>query len=239
LKYIRKGFAPSSLIAFQRSNPNPATCYEDYKDKDDHWDKEKWSKVLLQEQGYICAYTMKRISLGSGNMKREHIIEQNGTIANDINHGNVVAVCMGNEGYPPEEQYADTRKGYIYNKYGRVLQNINPCDPQCETKIKYRDTGEIYSENILVQEEIVDDKSRSHLSILNLNFQTLVDGRKGSYEAVKRILTNSAKGRNWKIHEIESMLEKFKNKDADGKFKEYCNFVIYRLQKELEWRRKS
>ena len=213
MKYIRKGSAPSSLIAFQRSNPNPATCYEDYRDK------EEWSKVLLEEQGYICAYTMKRISLGSGNMKREHIIEQNETIAIDINHDNVVAVCMGNEGYPPEEQYADTRKGYVYNKNRRVLLHVNPCDPQCETKIRYRDTGEIYSDNSLVHDEIVDDKSRSHLSILNLNFQSLIDekGRMKQLRGFLPILRRAGIGKFMRLKvclknlKIKMQMENLKN----------------------------
>ena len=51
---------------------------------------------LLKEQGYICAYCMKRIE--SSDVKIEHYKARNSE--NELDYKNLLAVCKGNEGSP-------------------------------------------------------------------------------------------------------------------------------------------
>jgi uncharacterized protein (TIGR02646 family) len=246
MKYITKGnppiFTKDCVAKLQHKYSGKAplnhreyanmigAAYEDYPCKDE------WSKTLLEEQGYLCAYTMVSIEkTGLGFMKREHINPQNDTPQNDLNHRNVVAVCMGNEGYEPKDQYADTRKG------DTLLNFITPLSPDCEKLIKYRPNGEITSPYPNVLKEIVDDLSVKprHHSVLHLNHQDLIKARCAAWEIVKRELTKLAKGGDWRRNDIEDFIERYKNRNHQKKFYEFCNFVLYRLEKELKIRPKK
>ena len=168
MKYIEKSAKrPKGLIPYLKQaeiTPTYADCPF----------LDEWSDILLEEQGYLCAYTMMRIQKGRGNMKREHIIPQNGTPGNDLDHQNLVAVCMGNEGCPPERQYADTKKG------NHLLKRLTPMQPTCEQLLKYRRNGEIYSDDKEAEGDIKD--------ILNLNYEELVANRRAAWNAVQRRL---------------------------------------------------
>lgn len=180
---------------------------------------DEWSEIMLEEQGYICAYSMERISKGRGNMKREHIRPQNGKPENDLAHENLVAVCMGNEGFPPKDQYADTRKG------DKVLSILNPTKPDCERLLKYRRNGEVYSDDSTVEKEIKE--------ILNLNYERLVKNRVAAWKGIKRKLAKH----DWKPAVIEKLISTLNEKNGQGEYNEYCMFSIYRLKKELNRRR--
>ena len=118
MKYIQKGSVPKELTAYLKT---PGASYDGCPYK------EEWSKVLLKEQGYLCAYTLRRIKLGE--LKKEHLNPQNGTIKNDLSYKNIVAVCKGNEGYKPEYTYADTRKG---NQ--ELDKRLYPTNPKISTE---------------------------------------------------------------------------------------------------------
>ena len=76
--------------------------------------KEDLRKSLLEEQGYICAYCMKRIE-ESADIKIEHYEARNST--NELSYKNLLVVCKGNEGSSKERQTCDTKKG---NKVLRI-----------------------------------------------------------------------------------------------------------------------
>ena len=243
MKHIQKGHPPvfsedCVKKTSDRFSGHPPGNHQDYQrlrgaTYDDYPCPEEWSKVLLKEQGYLCAYTMMRIEkTGLGFMKREHIQPQNNTSKNDLNHKNVVAVCMGNEGTEKKDQYADTRKGE------KRLHFISPLHSDCERLILYRDNGEIYSKNENVLQELVDDylERPKHYSVLNLNHQSLIGARYAAWEVVKRDLTNRASGADWRLQDIKDYIEKFKKRDAESNFQAFCCFVIHRLEKALKSR---
>ncbi len=218
MKYIVKKHPPKALLDYLKT-PNAS------------WEgcpcKSEWKRSLLEEQGYICAYTMKRI--GEQDMKIEHFLPRRGYKELELEYENTLGVCNGNEGYPPEQQYADTRKD------NRELQHIDPRDKDCERKLKYRANGELRVDDPALANEILDDpvSKPPHLSVLNLNHQDLVDGRHRAFEGVKRIL--GRKNKTWRRQDVEDMIEKYTNKNAKGQFEEYCMFVLYRLRKRLSW----
>lgn len=222
MKYIPKGSPPTSLIAYARQ---PDATYKDYPDKD------AWSDVLLREQGYLCAYTLQRIAKGRGNMKREHIVPQDGTPANDLNHRNVVAVCLGNEGSPPREQYADTRKG------NRSLdRRLSPLNQDCERHFRYNPRGEVRIDDPTLAEQALDSSANKYNSLLNLNHSDLIRGRQSALEAAYYRLGKD-EGR-WRQRDVETLLERYESYNAEGQLMPYCTVVVYRLRRWLgKWGR--
>lgn len=214
MKYIVKKHPPKTLQDYVNETPNPS--YEGCPCKGG------WKKSLLEEQGYICAYTMQRIT--EANMKIEHFLPRKEYPKLALDYNNTLAVCNGNEGAPFEQQYADTRKG------NRLLTQIDPRQKDCERKIKYRRNGEIRIDDSSLANELIDNNSNR--SILNLNHDELVDGRYAAFQGV--IKTIGRPERAWRRIDVEDMMEKYSDRDNEGKFEKYCMFVVYRLNHRLK-----
>jgi uncharacterized protein (TIGR02646 family) len=227
--HIKKGSPPKVLLDYKKS---PYAVYSPPSDI-----KEIWRDTLLEEQGFLCAYTMERIEPGiisgtknSPKVKLEHLNPQNGDKDNDLNHSNVVAVCNGNEGELPKNQYADTRKGEDL-----LDRRLHPTNSDIEKLIKYRPNGEIFT-TIQELDAQIDDNTALTISkkrsILNLNYKNLRDGRKSTYDAVKIKLTKA----DWAIPAINSEIKRFESLDKNNKRLEFCGYVLYFLRKEYKLR---
>jgi len=228
MMYIRKGAPPKVLDDYKKA---PNASFDGLPSAV----KDAWRDSLLQEQGWLCAYTMQSIEPGliSGSnkskVKLEHIEPQNNTKQNDLSHANVVAVCNGNEGFDPKDQYADTRKGQ-----GILDRRLHPTNPAIENIILYRRNGEIYTGVPGLDEQLFDLDDRPS-SKLNLNYKTLLDGRKGAYEAVKHRLDK----KDWSLPALSEAIRLFENPDRQGRKIAFCGFVLYLLRKKYEQERKK
>ena len=184
---------------------------------------------LLSEQGHICCYCMKRIPQKieidgtiSYKMKIEHYKCQDNYPALQLNYSNLLGACTGNEGNPKKLQTCDTKKG-------NTDITINPisANPNCEKQIKYLSNGEIHSDNPIIDKELND--------VLNLNMQTLVDGRREVFETVQNKVENEGKkynDKNIKVKYFEKELQWWLSLDS-GKFKPYCMVAVYYLLKKI------
>lgn len=177
---VRKGHEPVSLTQFRASGGKE---FENL----DSATKNEIRDSLLKEQGYICAYCMKRIGRGrSGalnDVKIEHVIPRAVTRMSsdpqinlmEIDYSNMVAVCLG---VTNGMQHCDTSKA------DRQI-SFHPCNPALEDSISYslRD-GEIRSDNKAWNEDITDKEK------LNLNHPVIKNNRRaalnGLIEALKR-----------------------------------------------------
>lgn len=227
--HIKKNTPPKALLDYKKS---PHAIYSPPSDI-----KEIWRDALLAEQGYLCAYTMERIEPGiisgtknSPKVKLEHITPENGDKDNDLNHYNVIAVCNGNEGEKPKNQYADTRKG------NEILdRRLHPTNEDIEKLIKYRPNGEVFTDIPELNSQIDDNIAEQLVkkpSILNLNYKNLRDGRKYTYEAVKIKLKKA----DWAVSAINSEIKRFESLDKNNKRLEFCDYVLYFLRKEYKRR---
>lgn len=184
---------------------------------------------LLSEQGHICCYCMKRIpqkierdGTVSYEMKVEHFRCQDNYPALQLNYSNLLGACTGNEGNPKKLQTCDTKKGNTDITINPTLAN-----PNCETQIIYRSNGEIHSDDPIIERELSE--------VLNLNMQTLVDGRREVFEIVqKKVEIESKKyaGRNIITKYFERELQWWLSRDS-GKFKPYCMVAVYYLKKKI------
>ena len=180
---------------------------------------------LLREQGYLCAYCMKRISSDFGQMKVEHWHCQDNYPVEQLSYQNMLGVCLGNQGSPPDKQTCDTRKGNADIKY-------NPANPshRIASQIRFLRGGKI---------ESGDSGFDFHLNnVLNLNYSRLVDNRRAVWDAVEQQLSNRLSKKPGtrtpaeKVAEIEKLLGRWSEKDGDGRLQEYCAVAIYFLRKK-------
>jgi uncharacterized protein (TIGR02646 family) len=181
---------------------------------------------LLSEQGYICCYCMRRIPENIyPYMKVEHYKCQDFHEDLQLNYKNLLGACIGNEGQPNRIQTCDSKKG---NK--ELTINLLTNTPRCETLFKYNAEGEIMS---------IDDNSevnRQLTEVLNLNMQSLKDGRREVYlevqknvEAQSRQLGTKQLRVNYFEHEKQNWLT-----PKDKKLKQFCMVAVYYLNKKIK-----
>ena len=183
--------------------------------------KEELRQNLLSEQGHICCYCMKRIPEGGPpHMKVEHFKCQARFGELQLTYSNLLGACTGNEGQPKIKQTCDTKKG-------NMDLTINPVStsPICETLFKYNAQGEISSidNNADINEQLNN--------VLNLNMQTLKDGRREIYlEVQERVRREKDKASFAKFlrQEKTKWLE-----CTDNKYRPYCCVAVYYLTKKI------
>ena len=179
-------------------------------------------KTLLADQGYICAYCMRRIPVkdnGTDETTRiEHIIPQSSLSREEaMDYRNMVICCPGAIASTSEKEcHCDRHK-----KENPI--NFTPLDQNFINTLSYKNDGSIISSNQLFNQEIND--------VLNLNISMLKANRKAVRRQLIDILGKGKK--EWKKSDIEKILKVYREKDSSGKKKEYCGVVIDYLTKKL------
>src|SRR5690606_5789490 len=167
MKQINKIQEPNSLV---QHRANPPAFYNGLSQAA----KEELRQNLLSEQGHICCYCMKRIPESTNPyMKVEHYKCQDYYPDLQLTYSNLFGACCGGEGKPKKLQTCDTQKG---NQLLTI--NLLTNAPNCETLLRYNANGEIGSDN--------DEIDKQLNEILNLNMQTLKDGRREVYLGVQK-----------------------------------------------------
>lgn len=233
MKFIQKKNEPNSLIEC-RSTP-----YASF----DNCNKEDIRVSLIKEQGAICAYCMKRISaewnseLNKYNTEIEHYKSQdvyNGKKGKPdlrLNYNNMLGVCNGNAGFSKHKQHCDKSKDFKGNKKFLPL-TINPLNLNCEKLIEFKGNGKITSKDETINRDIQ--------IVLNLNEQQLVKNRKVVIDTAIQSLNEGGKKKNtWNISSIKNELKKWKKLDERGNYQEYCQAVVYILERRLNKNNKS
>ena len=174
--------------------------------------------ALLEEQGYVCAYCMRRIGVDEkgNNVKIEHYCAR--TSSNELDYNNLLAVCKGNEGEPKSKQSCDTHKG------NQVL-HIDPQRQRDIATIHYKRNGFIESSNTEFKKDLDD--------VLNLNAQEgyLISNRR---KALANFLNNISKklGKRSATHEDWQKFAKIV-KDDNGKYISYAGIVLWYINGKL------
>ena len=172
---IKKAREPDSLLQYRQQE---GASYEEM----DKSVKEDLLEQLLQEQGHICAYCMKRIPesrklpAGVAPVTIEHWLPRNPESKEDIGQGlnyrNMFAVCSGNRGSGCKERMTcDARRGNEPIK-------INPCDAATLRGITYTSTGKIQSSDPVIDEDINERLN------LNSEISSLPENRKQVLQAL-------------------------------------------------------
>lgn len=202
---IKKNRIPSSLVEYKRTiNASFDNLPKEVKDK--------LRTSLLKEQGYICAYCMKKLEDDSSRVKIEHYVARNEE--NELEYRNLLAVCKGNEGESFERQTCDTRKG------NREIK-INPQANSDILTIGYTSNGEIKSSNSDYQKDFDDT--------LNLNDTFgLVESRREALNSLKRNLSKS------KTHLTKDTIRRIYTRYIEAENKEsYVGILLWYLQQKM------
>lgn len=209
--YIQKKKAPDSLTAYRKQ---PFAYFDGCK-------KEDIRECLLKEQGYLCAYCMRRID--KGHMKIEHWHpEDDLTELEKLEYSNMLGTCIGHiEGQKGKEDTCDTHKG-------NTFITVNPCNKNTLRKIKYRSgTGEIYSEDPEIQKDLNET--------LNLNSRghRLPQNRKEKLGAVINELVRKMPQGQWTKEKLKTFLEDYSKMDNGGRKTEYLGIIQWYLERRI------
>lgn len=185
---------------------------------------------LLEEQGYICAYCMRRIpckdrlykkdgitfTLTDEDHRVEHILSRENHEDKKLVYSNMVICCPGHIG---DEEHCDRLKGSNDITF-------SPLDRNFIATLSYKTDGGIVSSNKQYDKEIND--------ILNLNTKLLKENRKNTWEAVKKELIAQNGGKPWNKAILSKYVEKYSSLNKQSKKIPYCGVVLFFLQKKLK-----
>lgn len=182
-------------------------------------------KSLYQEQGYICAYCMRRIPCKDGigceltkeDHRVEHIKPREVYPELQLDYTNMVVCCPGRIG---DQEHCDRLKG-------KKEISFSPLDSAFISTLSYNKDGTIVSSNKQYDKEINE--------VLNLNTKLLKLNRKQSWEiVVKKLVANKDKQLNKaQIKQYIAKYSSMHNKDGQMKYIPYCGVVLYNLNKKL------
>ncbi|MDR0995927.1 MAG: hypothetical protein LBL81_06530 [Tannerella sp.] len=205
MRKINKGKEPAEWTAYRKT---PDAQFEA---------KPELVDSLLKEQGYVCAFCMGRISKEPDKHKVAHLVSQktcNGD-GRELAYNNMVLACPGKtEGHShcdESQQDADLTINFFSD-------NLNEA-------ISYKRDGTICCSNPVWEKEMTAKKDG-----LNLNLPRLKENRKAVMEGIQNSLM-SKKG--WTHPQIKKKLDRWQNKDAEGKYQEYYGVAIWYLEKKL------
>lgn len=204
--WINKGKEPQEWTE-RRSTPN--VKYEAIPELRD---------ALLREQGYICAYCMRRIPATDNGVdttsKIEHILSRENHPNLQMQYSNMVICCPGC--VDGKHLHCDASKGE------RDLK-CSPLKQHAMQAIQYTvSSAEIKSINAKYNAELND--------ILCLNIELLKKNRKEVWSSVCDRLSKEG----WNLTNVRRTLKHFQEKDSEGKFSPYCGIVIYFLERKLK-----
>ncbi len=194
---------------------------------------------LLEEQGYLCAYCMKEITLKNSSIEHiigQNYIENNVEIGkeNQINYDNFLAVCDGKSCKDNlhcdknRANYQKDRALFVTPLQNRIMQNI-----------KFSEKGMIYYKEFLEIEEIEKLKNHNELDedsnikydlqeVLNLNCENLKQKRSSLINVLKRLTNNGSNQER-----VKKELDKYCSK-SNNKYRELSQVAIYFLKKKLK-----
>jgi len=168
---------------------------------------------LLEEQGCICCYCMERVEFR--NSKIEHFQPRSLFREQQLDYTNLFVACLGGQGKSKKEQHCDTQKANEPLQYINLLSNI-------EKDVAYGKDGSIFSNNGYINKELDE--------VLNLNHISLKNNRE---EALKQLMIDLKK-LGFSISNLKSTLKKYQTKNSKGKYRPYCQMIVYFLTKKLK-----
>lgn len=187
---------------------------------------------LLKEQGYICAYCMRRIPhrdklykkdgknyvLTDEDHRIEHVLSRSKHSDKKLSYNNMVICCPGHIG---SEEHCDRKKG-------EDDISFSPLDANFISTLSYLTDGTIKSSDSQFDKEINE--------VLNLNTPLLKANRRESWNVVKKQMLSIRGDKQWDKATIMQMIKKYSSmhrKDGRLEYIPYCGIVTFYLQKKL------
>lgn len=198
-RIVKRKPGPAKLVELRRQGKRFANL------DDDPGDKRVVRDALLQDQGFLCCYCMRRVEPGKHSVRIEHHQSQSSAPERDLDWDNLLAACSGARKLrgrakddatarkvPRSEQTCDNRKG------DEVI-TINPLDTSVDT-IRYLNDGRIRHPIAQLQQDI-DER-------LNLNVDFLVNDRLAARdELIERLRQELGPDKSWTSASLQRYLD--------------------------------
>lgn len=225
MRFIEKGYEPRE---WSKHKSTPSATYAGA-------DTEKLRLALLEEQGYLCAYCMKRIvhvsrtdtAAKPTTTRIEHIKCQtvNGKedTSRSLDYSNMVLCCDGGESL-----------GKAWYQCDKLKEDdgisFSPLDLNIVNMFSFKGDGSMKAITTQLQEQIGSDTDEKQKGILNLNNRILKRNRKVVLDALLIYLNKEG----WTDPVFKKTRKQWFERDSNGTFKEYSQVVIAYLDKRLE-----
>lgn len=170
---------------------------------------------LLQEQGYLCAYTGQRIADEISHI--EHLKPQNQCVdGEDVDYRNVVT-CFPSSGGDISHGYGAPKKG----GWWWPDQFVSPLNDDCERRFSFAWSG-----HVSAQPE-ANEAARETINVIGLDVEKLRQLRRSRIKGFFGLGTRSFAKPLLKS-EAHKLLVTIEQKDGQGQFVEFC-FVLKQL----------
>ncbi len=189
----------------------------------DGLEKSELRRSLLEEQGYLCAYCMRRIRQGN-KVKIEHYQARNEL--NELEYRNLLAVCGGNETLMINGGKVDPKRFTCDTMKKENQLHINPQSCSDIETVYYDNQGRIYSTNEVYQKDLD--------VVLNLNdeYGYLVSNRKAALYSLMQKLSGLKAGQD-----AEGLLRKLEKYcytlNSAGEYPEYVGILRWYLKRQM------
>jgi len=205
VKFIRKGRKPAALARFERKNaatPQAAT-YAGLAPET----RRALVKKMLEEQGRLCAYTMRCIGVSTDarDYHIEHIRPRSRCPELQIEYKNML-LCAPGGGCDWGARCKDEADVDEANF-------VSPLNETCETRFEYRRDGFVRAS------EENDAAAASTLNLLNLNHKELVAERG---EAMRRFGLGPNAQKALSAQKAERLGARICERNLDGSFEPFC-----------------
>lgn len=233
---IKKGQPPDELVALaQQAAEQGLTPKEAYATLRNPL-KETVLECLMKEQGYLCAYCMRRIPderAGIPHQSIEHLLAQNPQDGEDrgqgLDYAKFLAVCSGNRGGTgrgKEKLTCDAHRGNAH-------LTIDPTDPETLKTIFYSENGDIGATDPTINTDLV--------VTLNLNCVSddgsLSAFRKSALDTVQEELDKSSDTQEMFLEACHRFLQEFEL-ETDHKTP-YVGIIIWKLKQYINVREEA
>lgn len=173
--------------------------------------------ALLQEQGYICAYCMRRIPVRDGNSNEttriEHVLCRELHKDCELDYHNMVVCCPG----------AISGNFHCDKNKGNRDISFNLFDNAFINTLSYSTKDGTIKSSVSRYDTEMNE-------ILNLNHALLKRNRNA---VLKGVIAQLSKKPNWERTKIRNILNSWDSKDAAGLYKSYNGIVVWFLKKKL------
>ena len=227
MRYIKKsGTEPDDLQKYKktchRASPPLKITYRDMP-------KEGSRKQLAIDQGYICAYCMRKVGLDPENKEQyiniEHVTPQNQLTDEDATaFSNFIGVCSGGRDKKDNAiKTCDAYRGTLSE--AQQIMRLNPLNEAQMETIRYKQDGEIYSTDKVLSQQLSEK--------LNLNGEAtyLKQNRATAYQNLIDMMRRKKPKQDWSKTFLKTMWKAFCEPDRNGAYREYVGVYEYWLKR--------
>lgn len=210
--YIAKGKEPDSLTRYRKTK---FAYYDGFPEKDDI------RRALLEEQGFLCAYCMRRINDIKDSTIEHYFAQTDNDDLMGLNYKYMLGVCMLTRGDEQRLQTCDVHRG-------KKPLTVNPWSKKSISLISYEQgTGGIFSEDKNI------DNDLNYTLNLNCDNAKLPLGRLAALNSMKNFMIKLKKTGAWNRTFLDKIKKSYLSKNENGKYPQYVGILSWYINKKI------